>query len=67
MRRIVFAFLLGCVDCKLLEEVLIDAADQVLFFPKRLVADFVDLVDQLLDIVRGKISRSKCTFDKTSF
>ena len=44
MRSVVFALFLCRVDGKFLEEVLIDAADQVFLFAKRLVADLVHLI-----------------------
>ena len=67
MRRIVFAFLLGCIDRKLLEEVLVYTTDQVFLYAKGLVRDLIDFIHKLLDVVRSKIARRKGAFDKAAF
>lgn len=53
--------LLFCgIDGKFLEEIFIHTANQVLLLAKRLMTDFVDLVNHLLDVIRRKVSSSKC-------
>ena len=66
MRGIELAFLFGCVDGKFLEEIFVYSSNEVFFLAKRLVADLVDLVYDLFDIVCGKITRGESALDKAS-
>lgn len=66
MRGIELAFLLGCVDSKFLEKVFVYSSDQVFFLTECLVADLIDLVYDLFDIVGSKIARGESTLDKAS-
>ena len=53
--------LLFCgIDGKLLEEIFVHTTNQVFLLAKRLMTDFVDLVNHLLDVIRRKVSSGKC-------
>lgn len=56
MGRIVFALFLGRIDGEFLEEVFIHPADQVFFLAESLMADLVDLVNHLFDVVGSQVS-----------
>ena len=60
------AFFFGRIDSKLLQEVFIYAAYQVLLLTKSLVANLVDLVHNLLHVVCSKIALGECTFHETT-
>ena len=62
MRRIELALLLRSVDGKLLEKIFVNASDEVFFLTELLMADFIDLIDQLLDIARAQSPRGKRAF-----
>ena len=51
MRRIELALLLGGIDREFFQKVFVYATDQVFFLAKLLVADLVDFIDQLFDVV----------------
>lgn len=40
--------------------------DQVLFFPKPLIADLIDFIDQLFDVIRPQISCGKGPLHKAA-
>ena len=65
MRCIEFALLFRGVDSKFFEEVFINTTDQIFLFAEGLVADFVDFIDHLFDIVGGKITCGKRALHKT--
>ena len=66
MGRVKFAFLFCCVDGELLEKIFVNSTDQVFFFTKPLVADFVDFIHNLLDVVGRKVAGGERTLDKTA-
>lgn len=66
MGCIEFAFLLGCINRKFLQEVFVYPADQVFLFSECLVADLIDLIHDPLDIIGGKIAGYKCTLNEAS-
>ena len=66
MRRIEFALFLGRIDGKLFEKVLINAANKVFLKTERLMRDFVDLVDKLLNIIGRKIPSGESALNKTA-
>ena len=67
MRGIKFTFFFGGVDGKFFEEVFIHMANQVFFLAESLMADFIYLIHQLLDIIRCQVARSKGAFDEAAF
>ena len=67
MRSVVFSLFFGGVDGKLFEKVFVDAADQIFFFTKSFVADFVNLVYHRFDILGGKVTGCKGALHKTTF
>ena len=67
MGRVELALLLGGIDRKLFQEVFVDPTDQVFFLAKLLVADFVYLIHNFLDVVGCKVPCGKCTLNKTAF
>ena len=67
MRRVELALFFGRIDRKLLEEVFVNTTDQVFFLAKLLVADLVDLIDNLFDVVGRKVAGGKGTLDKAAF
>ena len=60
------AFFFGRIDSKLLQEVFIYAAYQVLLLTKSLMANLVDLVHNLLHVVCSKIALGERTFHETT-
>ena len=67
MRRVELALFLGGIDRKFFQKVFVYATDQVFFFAKLLVADFVDFINQLFDVVCGKVACGKGALHKASF
>lgn len=67
MRRVELALLLGGIDRKFFQEVFVHTTDEVFFFAKLLMTDFVDLIDQLFDVVRTKVARGKGALYKAAF
>ena len=67
MRGVELTFFFSCVYCEFLKEVFIYMTDKVFFFAKCLVADLIDFIYNLLNIVCAKISCSKGTFNKATF
>ena len=67
MRRIELALLLGGIDREFFQKVFVYATDQVFFLAKLLVADLVDFIDQLFDVVCGKVACGKGALHKASF
>ena len=60
------AFFFGRIDSKLLQEVFIYAAYQVLLLTKRLMADLVHLIHNLFHVVGSKIALGERTFHETT-
>ena len=60
VRCIELPLLLCGIDGKLLEEIFVHTTNQVFLFAKRLMTDFVDLINHLLDVIRCKVSGGKC-------
>lgn len=67
MRRVELALFLGGIDRKFFQKVFVYATDQVFFFAKLLVADFVDFINQLFDVVCGKVACGKGALHKAAF
>ena len=66
MRCIELTFLFRGINGKLFQEILIYATYQVFLFTKRLVADFVDLIHNLLHVIGSKIALGERTFHETA-
>nr|DAU89409.1 MAG TPA: hypothetical protein [Caudoviricetes sp.] len=62
-----FAFFFSSINCKFLKEVFIYMTNQVFFFTKSLVAYFINFIYKLFDVICTEVTRSECTFNKTTF
>ena len=67
VRRIILALFFCRVDGKFFEKVFVHSSDKVFFFTERLVADLVDLVNDLFDVVGRQVARGKSAFHKAAF
>ena len=62
--RIKFTFFFGGIYCEFFEEVFIYPANQIFLLAKSLVADFIDFIYNLLNIIGRKVAGGKCTLNK---
>ena len=67
VRCILLSLFFCRVDGKFFEKVFIHTPDQVFFFAERLVADLVDLIHDLFDVVGRQVARGKSAFHKAAF
>ena len=67
MWSIKFSFFFCCVYSKLFKEVFVYMANEVFFFAKFFMADFIYFINNFLNIIWSEISSCKCTLYKTTF
>lgn len=66
VRGVELALLFGGIDGKLLEEILIHASDEVFLLTESLMADFVDLINDTLDVVGSEVALCESAFHEAS-